>query len=83
MNLEEGQTGIGSTEFVVFREKILPSEEIYFITCLPELRKHAEISMAGASGRQRVQENCFDFFIKTPPDTIVKGIFDSSKANIC
>ncbi len=72
-NLQEGQAGIGSTEFVVFREKTLSSESIYFITCLPEFRKHAEISMAGASGRQRVQENCFDFFlIKTPPDSLLK-----------
>jgi type I restriction enzyme S subunit len=29
--------------------------------------------MAGASGRQRVQENCFDFFlIKTPPESLMK-----------
>ncbi len=70
--LEEGQIGIGSTEFIVMRAKELSSEYIYFLSCLPELRKHAELSMTGASGRQRVQENCFDYFlIKVPPKEII------------
>ncbi len=68
MNLKENQVGLGSTEFIVFRKKILVPEYIYFLTCTSEFRKHAELSMVGASGRQRVQENCFDsLLIKTPP----------------
>jgi type I restriction enzyme, S subunit len=83
MNLDDGQVAIGSTEFIVMREKILTSEYIYFLTCLPEFRKHAEQSMIGASGRQRVQEGCFDcFIVKTPPkdlmdhfSSVVKPLF--------
>ncbi len=83
MTLGEGEIAIGSTEFIVFRSKILPSEFIYFVTCQDAFRKNAEISMVGASGRQRVQENCFNFFlVNTPPNellskftAIVKPIF--------
>jgi len=71
MTLTEDQIGIGSTEFIVFREKILSSEHIYLLTCSSDFRKHAELSMAGASGRQRVQEDCFDFFlVNVPPEEI-------------
>jgi len=69
--LENGQVGVGSTEFIVFREKILPAEYIYLLTCNPSFRQHAELSMTGASGRQRVQHDCFDYvFISTPPESI-------------
>jgi len=71
MNLDDGQVGLGSTEFIVFREKVVTSEYIYFTTCLPEFRKHAELSMTGASGRQRVQEDCFDYFLVKVPDGII------------
>ena len=68
MTLTDGQVGCGSTEFIVMREKIISPEHIYFLTCSPEFRRHAELSMTGASGRQRVQEDCFSFFlVKTPP----------------
>jgi len=68
MTLKDGEVGFGSTEFIVMREKVLRAEHLYFLTCSSELRKHAELSMTGASGRQRVQEECFSFFlVKTPP----------------
>ncbi len=71
MSLQEGQVGLGSTEFIVFREKVITAEHVYFLTCSPDFRKHAELSMTGASGRQRVQEDCFSFFlVKTPPPDI-------------
>jgi len=71
MTLEDGQVGFGSTEFIVLREKTLGPEHIYFLTCSADFRKHAELSMTGASGRQRVQEECFSFFlVKTPPPEI-------------
>jgi type I restriction enzyme S subunit len=94
MNLKENEIGLGSTEFIVFRKKYLLPEFIYFLTCSSEFRKHGEISMAGASGRQRVQEDCFDFFlIKKPPLPIlekfssmvhpmflqIKGLFKSTE----
>ncbi len=71
MTLKDGQVAFGSTEFIVMREKIIGPEHVYFITCSADFRKHAELSMAGASGRQRVQENCFTFFlVKTPPSEV-------------
>jgi type I restriction enzyme S subunit len=69
--LENQQVGVGSTEFIVFREKVLPAEYIYLLSCNASFRQHAELSMTGASGRQRVQHDCFDyFFIPTPPEDI-------------
>lgn len=71
MTLKDGQVGFGSTEFIVMREKVISPEHIYFLTCSSDFRKHAELSMTGASGRQRVQEECFSFFlVKTPPSEI-------------
>jgi type I restriction enzyme S subunit len=71
LTLRDEQVGLGSTEFIVFREKVIGSEHIYFLTCSSDFRKHAELSMTGASGRQRVQEECFSFFfVKTPPREI-------------
>ncbi|MGE3802957.1 MAG: hypothetical protein AB7H80_18215, partial [Candidatus Kapaibacterium sp.] len=71
MVLDDGQVGFGSTEFIVLREKVIDAEHIYFLTCSSDFRKHAELSMTGASGRQRVQEECFSFFlVKTPPPEI-------------
>ena len=69
--LQDQQVGLGSTEFIVFREKVLPAEYIYFLTCNSSFRQHAELSMTGASGRQRVQQDCFDYiFISAPPEDI-------------
>jgi type I restriction enzyme S subunit len=77
MTLEEGQVGLGSTEFIVLRGKVITPEHIYFLACSSDLRKHAELSMTGASGRQRVQEECFSFFlVKTPPAEIRKQFSD-------
>ena len=70
MCLSEGEVAIGSTEFIVMREQELSAEHIYFLSCSDDFRKHAEISMVGASGRQRVNEGCFSFFlVAVPPDT--------------
>jgi type I restriction enzyme S subunit len=71
--LEAGGVAIGSTEFIVFREKVLPAEYIYQLTCMDSFRQHAELSMTGASGRQRVQTDCFTFFlIPTPPNELLQ-----------
>lgn len=72
MTLGDDDVGIGSTEFVVFRQKILTPEYIYLLSIFEPFRTHAEISMVGASGRQRVAENCFSFFlIPTPPKAVL------------
>ena len=71
MGLQEDEVAIGSTEFIVLRERLIGAEQIYFLTCSPGLRTHAEQSMVGASGRQRVQEKCFDsFMVAVPPKAL-------------
>lgn len=73
MVLDKDQVGIGSTEFIVLREQALTAEYIYFLSISKVLREHAELSMTGASGRQRVQESCLDFFlVPEPPASIMK-----------
>jgi type I restriction enzyme S subunit len=87
MTLEMDEVAIGSTEFIVMREKLLTSEFIYLLCCFEPFRTHAEISMVGASGRQRVSENCFSFFlVAIPPKEIldrfteiVRPMFESVK----
>lgn len=67
LTLADGEVAQGSTEFIVFREKVLSAEHIYFLSVSEGFRTNAELSMTGASGRQRVQERCFSqFLVKTP-----------------
>jgi type I restriction enzyme, S subunit len=72
--LENGKTGFvqflpdeqavacGSTEFIVFRSRTLTPEFVYFLARSDEFRNAAIKSMTGATGRQRVQEQCFNGF---------------------
>lgn len=54
--------GFGSTEFLVFRGKkgISDNDFIYYLSIWERLKSHAELSMTGTSGRQRVQRKAFD-----------------------
>ena len=75
--LHDDQIAVGSTEFIVFREKVLPAEYIYLLSCNNSFRQHAELSMTGASGRQRVQNDCFGyFFIPAPPPGLLRRFTD-------
>jgi type I restriction enzyme S subunit len=78
--LENGKTGFvqflpdrqsvacGSTEFIVLRSRTLTPEFVYLLARSDKFRGNAIKSMSGASGRQRVQEKCFDRFqIVQPP----------------
>ena len=59
---------VGSTEFIVLRSRTLTPEFVYLLARSDEFRENAIKSMSGASGRQRVQERCFeDFKIVHPP----------------
>ena len=82
--LENGKTGFvqflpdaqavacGSTEFIVLRSRTLTPEFVYLLARTDEFRGNAIKSMSGASGRQRVQESCFDDFkIAHPPRTLL------------
>jgi type I restriction enzyme S subunit len=60
--------GFGSTEFIVLRSRMVNPEYVYLMARSEEFRGNAIKSMSGATGRQRVQEQCFDrFFIAHPP----------------
>ena len=77
--LENGKTGFvqflpdaqpvafGSTEFIVLRSRTLTPEFVYCLARSDEFRGVAIKSMSGATGRQRVQEQCFDDFQITEP----------------
>jgi type I restriction enzyme S subunit len=64
----DNEVGLGSTEFIVLRSKHLCPEYVYLLARTEKFRGNAIKSMIGASGRQRVQEACFDhFFLAVPP----------------
>jgi type I restriction enzyme S subunit len=83
--LENGKTGyvqflpnatsvaFGSTEFIVLRSRTLTPEFVYLLARSNEFRGLAIKSMSGATGRQRVQEQCFnDFQIVQPPRALLE-----------
>ena len=82
--LENGKTGFvqflpnsesvafGSTEFIVLRSRLVCPEYVYLMSRSDEFRELAIKSMCGATGRQRVQERCFEkFVIAKPPSEVV------------
>lgn len=89
--LENGKTGIvdflstpdevgfGSTEFIVLRGK--DDLTLPYVSCLARnetFRLHCKQSMVGSSGRQRVQNACFDsFHVATPTEASALEYFDN------
>ena len=78
--LENGRTGfvqflpsddviaLGSTEFIVLRSKTLNPYFVYLLAQTHEFRENAIKSMTGATGRQRVVNQCFDNYFLSNPD---------------
>lgn len=69
-NLKDG-IGFGSTEFFIFRAKeaVTDSKFLYYLSNLTDLRRTAELSMTGASGRQRANLQVVkDYEIQVPID---------------
>ncbi len=64
----DSDVAIGSTEFIVLRSRTLCPEYVYLMARSNEFRDNAIKSMSGATGRQRVQEECFDKFLIAQPD---------------
>ncbi len=77
--LENGRTGfvqflpsddmiaLGSTEFIVLRSKTLNPYFVYLLAQTHDFRDNAIKSMTGATGRQRVVDQCFDnYFLPNP-----------------
>lgn len=71
--MAEGEAGRGSTEFIVLRSKRVTPEFVYCLARTYEFRGNAIKSMIGSSGRQRVQESCFEkFLVYVPPHSLLR-----------
>lgn len=87
--LENGKTGFvrflpskedvafGSTEFIVMRSKMLCPEYVYLLARSNDFRDNAIKSMSGATGRQRVQETCFENYLIAQPDSTTLKAFSN------
>jgi type I restriction enzyme S subunit len=76
---DDDETGFGSTEFIVLRERenISNSHFLYYLTISPEVRDIAILSMTGSSGRQRVQTDVVkEHELIAPPLPEQKAIAD-------
>ena len=90
--LENGRTGFvqflpnddevafGSTEFIVLRSKILNPYFVYFLAQTYDFRENAIKSMTGATGRQRVVNQCFDDYFLPNPNQDILDQFESTIA---
>ena len=66
----------GSTEFIVLRGRRVSSEFTYCLARMEPFRGKAIKSMTGSSGRQRVNDSCFDdYVVALPPDSLL-SMFD-------
>ena len=66
--LDDGETGWGSTEFIVLRPKSpWPPEIGYLLARDQNFREHAIVNMTGTSGRQRVPPEAVASFTTTLP----------------
>jgi type I restriction enzyme S subunit len=74
--LRPDEVGIGSTEFIVLRGIDVGPAFVYCAARSDELRGHAIKSMSGASGRQRVSNDCFESLLMAAPDPAVALRFD-------
>ncbi len=82
--LEVGETGWGSTEFIVIHpKKNIPTSLGYFFARSESVRSHAIQSMIGTSGRQRVAKDAFDHLqVASPPSTTIYQRFGSFSETI-
>lgn len=74
--LDENETAFGSTEFIVMRGTT--KVHYTYVACLARennFRLHAIQNMVGSSGRQRVQNSCFDSFFSAIPTPSVMSLF--------
>ena len=74
--LADGQTGWGSTEFVVLRPKAPLPEYLGYLLCRhPAFRDYAIQSMSGTSGRQRIQNDVLGKYLLALPGSAVASAF--------
>ena len=75
----DDETAFGSTEFIVLRSKRLNPYFVYLLAQTRDFREHAIKSMTGATGRQRVLNQCFDDYFLPVPN---QGILDRFKSTV-
>lgn len=75
--LDDGEAACGSTEFIVLRGRYVGPSYVYLLARDVNFRGHAIASMSGASGRQRVRNECFDSFLIPKPLPEVAAEFES------
>ncbi|MFH7326117.1 restriction endonuclease subunit S [Desulfurivibrio sp. C05AmB] len=80
--LEESEPGFGSTEFIVLRAKgVIGTPFIATLARDDNFRKHCVTSMVGSSGRQRVQNACFDsYYVCIPGSSTIMVEFHGTCA---
>jgi len=76
--MPDGETGRGSTEFIVLRPNRVTPEFVYCLSRTYHFRENAIKSMVGSSGRQRVQESCFEKFLVPIPPRLLLNLFSES-----
>ncbi|WP_458244323.1 hypothetical protein [Streptomyces sp. MAI_2237] len=66
--MQDGEVGLGSTEFIVLRSRSgVPAELSYFLARDGRFREHAIRNMVGTSGRQRVSAaDAANYFVNRP-----------------
>jgi type I restriction enzyme S subunit len=72
-----GEVGLGSTEFIVLRGERVGAVFTYCLARSDDFRDNAIASMTGASGRQRVHNECFDTFLLAVPPLILGTEFEA------
>ena len=78
--MDNGQVARGSTEFIVLRSRRLTPEYVYCLARTYDFRENAIKSMIGASGRQRVQDSCFEkFMVYVPPKLLLDAFTDFAR----
>jgi type I restriction enzyme S subunit len=80
--LKEDQVACGSTEYIVLRGKRVSSYFVYLTSRQDAFRQNAIKSMIGSSGRQRVQDSCFDRYIVPVPPPLLAALFDENVESI-
>lgn len=72
------EVGLGSTEFIVLRSINLSPEFVYLLARTEDFRNNAIKSMSGASGRQRVRNECFDKYLLAKPENNIIDKFTNT-----
>jgi type I restriction enzyme S subunit len=78
--LQENEVACGSTEFIVLRGRRVCEYFVYLTSRQNSFRENAIKSMIGSSGRQRVQESCFDRYRVPVPPPVLASVFDEMMA---